>query len=226
MKNPASGVHMRSAVLKISLLTAMLLFAAVTSFAQAGHGGGRGGFARGGGGRAFATGGARVYGGAYRYPAGGGHPVSGGGVRYYGGGAHAYYGGPAHYHGWYGYRPYGYYYPHSYVSFNFGWGAPYYYYPAPVYVVPGVVTAPDPAPTQAAPPVVTDPSTPFDVTNEPPTGCYYYDPFCQQQFTNLDDYTDHLASHDHAKTIDIFVTSSGEKLRTLEFAGGYWRVMK
>ena len=43
----------------------------------------------------------------------------------------------------------------------------------------------------------------IDVTNDPPAGCYYYDRFCDRQFSNLDDYTEHVESQDHPKTIEI-----------------------
>ncbi len=64
------------------------------------------------------------------------------------------------------------------------------------------------------------------MTNDPPAGCYYYDPFCDKRFANLDDYTEHVDSQDHAKTIEIVEKDSGERLRTLEFVGGYWVVQK
>ena len=76
------------------------------------------------------------------------------------------------------------------------------------------------------PPVETESGTQVDVTNNPPAGCYYYDRFCDRQFSNLDDYTGHVESQDHPKTIEIIRKDSGDRLRTLEFVGGYWNVQK
>ena len=70
-----------------------------------------------------------------------------------------------------------------------------------------------------------DPSTTFDVTNYPPTGCYYYDRFCDQRFVTLDDYTDHLQGQNHPATIEIIRDDDGgDLLHKLEFADGVWRV--
>jgi hypothetical protein len=118
--------------------------------------------------------------------------------------------------------------PQTYIRFGFGGGysstycPPAYVYdvaPAPVYVerAPAYV---DPAP---APP---DQGPEVDVANEPPAGCYYYDPFCDQRFPNLDDYTQHLQDHDHSQTISVVEQDSGDTLRTLEFVNGVWQVRK
>jgi hypothetical protein len=107
-------------------------------------------------------------------------------------------------------------------------GVPYYRPPAYRYYV-----EPYPVETESGtsivtpsqlPPVETESSTQVDVTNEPPAGCYYYDRFCDRQFSNLDDYTEHVESQDHPKTIEIIQNDSGDTLRTLEFVGGYWSV--
>ena len=93
---------------------------------------------------------------------------------------------------------------------------------------PPIEAAPDPSmntPTQP-PPVETESGTQVDVTNDPPAGCYYDDRFCDRQFSNLDDYTEHVDSQNHPKTIEIIRKDSGARLRTLEFVGGYWSVQK
>ena len=68
-------------------------------------------------------------------------------------------------------------YPRSSVSFSFGFGTPYYYRPyhycAPVYAPRSVYV--EPYSSYAEPEI--------DVTNLPPAGCYYYDPFCDERFS-------------------------------------------
>src|SRR5205085_2893953 len=64
----------------------------------------------------------------------------------------------------------------------------------------------------------------IDVTNEPPAGSKYYDSFCNRQWSNLDDYTEHLQHEHHAQTIEVVDRRSGNALRTLEFVDGYWQV--
>jgi hypothetical protein len=59
------------------------------------------------------------------------------------------------------------------------------------------------------------------VTNEPPAGCYYYDRFCDRQFSNLDDYTNHLDSQ-ITRNDQIVNQDSDDTLRTLGFVDGYW----
>src|SRR4029078_6050845 len=98
--------------------------------------------------------------------------------------------------------------PRTYISFGFG--VPYYPRPVYHYYEPY--------------PVVVESRTEIDVTNDPPAGCYYYDRFCDREFSNLDDYTDHLDQTDHAKTVEIVQRNSGDAIRTLEFVGGYWSV--
>ena len=214
---------------RVGLLAAMLILAAGTSHADPSgrtyRGGGGGWY---GGGRAYRDGGGRSYGGGGgTYWGGGGSGRSyGGGVRYrgdgggwFGGGR--YYGG-GHYYGGYHRYGYRYSYPRSYFSLGFRFGAPYCYYPH-YYYYP--YYAPSYAYVEPVP-VAPAPSVEIDVTNEPPSGCYYYDPFCDEQFSNLDDYTEHVMSHNHAKSIEIIERDSGHRLRTLEFVGGYWSVEK
>jgi len=147
----------------------------------------------------------------YRAPRtyyGGGYPVSGncyGGVRYY---------RPV-------YRPYYYSRPRTVFQIGLRFGSSYCPRPTRTYVDYDVERAP----------VYTEPdrvgvSDDFDVTNEPPAGCYYYDPFCEQQFSNLDDYTAHLDSHDHGQTVEIIERDSRRTLHTLEFVNGEWQVQQ
>jgi hypothetical protein len=156
-----------------------------------------------GGGRTYVDRGVRTYGGGYRY---------GGSVPYYGGSGSSYcapYGSSVVRY----VRPYryGYVRPRSYVSLGIGIGVPYYCPPTyRTYVAP--------------PPVIEESSDQIDVENLPPAGCYYYDPFCEREFSDLDSYTDHIDQTDHAKTIEIINRDSGDRLRTLEFVGGYWSV--
>ena len=66
----------------------------------------------------------------------------------------------------------------------------------------------------------------IQVENLPPAGCYYYDPFCGQEFQDLDSYTDHIDHEGHEYTIEILYRDSGDFVRTLEFAGGFWVVQR
>jgi hypothetical protein len=88
----------------------------------------------------------------------------------------------------------------------------------------------EPGPSMNAPdhlrPIETDSGTQADVTNDPPAGCTYYDRFCDRQFSNLDEYTEHVESQNHPKTIEIVRGDSGGRLRVLEFRGGYWNVQR
>jgi hypothetical protein len=228
---------------RVALFAAMLILAAGTSQADGsgGHGsdrggrrsgrtwhggerthrdgGGRGdsrgwrdGGSRRGDGRSYGGGGGRSYGGGRSH--GGGWSYGGDGRARGDVGSRHYWGGG---HG--GFRGYRYVYPRTYIGLGIGYATPYYDYvpqpyaqPYPQYVEPNSVDS--------------SPGGGIDVTNDPPAGCYYYDPFCDQQFANLDDYTEHVESHDHAKTIDIIERDSGERLRTLEFVDGYWSVQK
>ena len=202
-----------SAALRVVVVAAMLVLASATVQAapHGGRGSGAGAHMQGGGGdRVYRDGGGRAYGGAYRggepgraYRGGGGYAGRGGAIVY--GGGHYYRGGGRHW-GSYGYAR-----PRSYVSFGLGWGVPYYYPPAYAYYV-----EPHPA--------IVESGAPVDVSNEPPAGCYYYDRFCDRQFATLDEYTDHVEHQDHARTIEVVQRSSGDRLRTLEFVGGYWEV--
>ncbi len=63
----------------------------------------------------------------------------------------------------------------------------------------------------------------FDVTNEPPPGCYYHDRFCDREFSTLDDYTEHIQRERHSQTIDILERRTGDRLHTIEFVNGEWQ---
>jgi hypothetical protein len=151
-----------------------------------------------------------------------------------------------HYYGGYPYGGYRYYprygyYPHSYVSFGFGFGVPYYgypvygypvYYPAPVVATPYATAPPadgqtpdsgSPSASVEPQPALVDSTTSFDVTNDPPPGCYYYDRFCKRKFKNLDDYTDHVQGQSHPAVIEV-MQKDGTGMLELEFVGGVWKV--
>jgi hypothetical protein len=179
------------------------------------HDGGGGGTYSGGGDRKYKGGGGRVYngGGGRTYSGGGGRAYSGGGGRTYSGGGGYVYGGGTRYYGgrrYYGAPSYRYVRPRTVLSFGIGLGLPYYCPPAyhRYYVEHVQVVS----------------STSIDVDNYPPAGCYYYDPFCDREFSNLDDYTDHIEGQDHPRTIEIIVRNSGDRMRSLEFVDGAWRV--
>jgi hypothetical protein len=177
------------------------------------------------GGRVYADRDPRPYGGGYY----GGSPSRGG----------------RHYAGSYDYR---YSDPGTCVRFGIGYGAPEYSPPVYVYDAPRQVVLVEPAPEavdRAEPPAVehTAPAPEDNETNEPraiapesgaqvdvenlpPAGTYYFDRFCGRQFANLDEYTDHIDQQDHAKTIEIVEQATGERVRTLEFVGGYWSVQE
>jgi hypothetical protein len=200
---------------------------------------GRGDQAYGGRGRAYARGGLSWIGDG-RTDADGG-VRSYGAVRSFGGGTRCY--GGARDHGTCGY---GYVQPRSVIRVGIGLGVPYYRPPAYRYDVepypaegagPSVNTPGPPPPGEAEPgpsvitpdqppPIGTDPGAQVDVANEPPAGCYYYDRFCDRRFSNLDEYTEHVESQDHPKTIEVIRQDSGGRLRTLEFVGGVWRVQR
>jgi len=240
-----------SAALRITLFATVMILAAGTSLADpnGGRGSGRGGRGHNGGGdrsynrsgdrgqngggdRGYNGGGGGSYGGGggSRYKGGGGRAYGGGGRSYIGGGGRDYgnrgggyvYGGGIRYYGGGNYYrggrycapyPVRYIRPRTVVSFGIGIGVPYYCPPAYRYGV-------------ARYPVVVESDASIDVENYPPAGCYYYDRFCDRQFSNLDDYTAHLESEGHPQTIEIVLKDSGDRLRTLEFVGGEWRVQR
>ncbi len=233
MRKPTMRTRAAVALLAAFTMTAALMLTAAESRAQRGGGARPGGIVRAGG-PAYAARGMgvgyapRVYaprayaprayiGPSYR-------SWSGGYVR--GGGGHYYPGGGYDYRPWYGYHPY-YYHPHAYMSFGFGWGWPAYYYYAPYpVVVQQQVVVPGTTDEARSGTSMVDPTTTFDVTNAPPDGYFYYDKYCDQRFKDLDDYTDHLRSHDHAPTVEILQNEDGSRLHTLEFDGSVWRVKK
>ncbi len=124
------------------------------------------------------------------------------------------YTGPRYGHGgWYPYA--GYYHrdprPRTYVSI--GLGLPYY---CPVRYRRVVVRHP----------VVREYGVAVSVDNLPPAGCYYYDPYCDREFADLDSYTDHVDGQSHSPLVEIRDLDTGDCVRTLEFAGGYWVVRR
>jgi len=126
-----------------------------------------------------------------------------------------------------------YYRPRVSFSLGFGFGQPYYYDPPVVVERDHYIIEHDDSATPSEPAPTRDPymqrgnpapsEDDFDVTNQPPAGTYYYDPFCNQQFSTLDDYTEHLQHKDHAQTIEIVDKRTGDQLHTLEFVNGEWQ---
>lgn len=226
----------------LTLLAAISMSTAGTSFAQSRDGGWRSGsgYSHPSGSHEY-RGGGSVRGGYtpndMRSPARGSYSRGGTWGSPWGGGSIGYrhyqgYPSRSRYRGGYGYR---YSRPRSFLSFSFG--VPYYYprpyveyvEPYPVYEDPHAVivdpyVAPESRRVEPAPTVEPGTSSSIDVTNEPPAGCYYYDRFCDKRFSSLDEYTDHLDKKDHPKTVEIIRNDSGEHVRNLVFSGEYWSV--
>ena len=109
-----------------------------------------------------------------------------------------------------------YYRPRVFIGLGLGFGHAYYHRPR-VVVRDRYIYRNDDVRDRRAP-LADD----FDVTNEPPPGCYYHDRFCDRDFSNLDDYTEHVLDERHSQTIDIIERRTGDRLRTLEFVNGEW----
>jgi hypothetical protein len=156
----------------------------------------------------------RYRGGEWRAYGGGGGRADHGGRRVYvstpryRGGAGYYYGGT-----WYR-SPVDYRYAGPRVHVTLGFGMPWCYCPPAYRRV--VVSRP----------VVVEEVYEIDVDNLPPDGCYYYDPFCDREYPDLDTYTEHVDHEGHAGTIEIRYLDSGDYVRTLEFVGGFWIVQR
>ena|SRR5438105_4287739 len=101
------------------------------------------------------------------------------------------------------YYPRYHYWPRSYFSLGIGVGSPYYYYDSPVVVhrVRHIV-----------------------IEDVPPAGCYYYDPYCDERFSCLDDYVDHLSDVDHEPILEV-IDGEGSCVNTYGYAGGRWSLV-
>ncbi|MFN8588998.1 MAG: hypothetical protein U0704_14500 [Candidatus Eisenbacteria bacterium] len=121
--------------------------------------------------------------------------------------------------GWYGggrhYSPPRRYWRRPHSSFRVQIGLPYYY-PYWSYRRHYVIRRP----------VVREYVPQIEVENDPPAGCYYWDPYCDRGWDTLDEYTEHLDGADHGNTVEIVDESSGEWVRTLVFVEGYWSVRR
>ncbi len=166
---------------------------------SSGGGSSRGGYSGGG----YSRGG---YSGGYSrggYP-GGGYSRGGdwGRVRY-----RPDYGGRGYSGGYRRYGPRGYYYPRSrsYVHFGIGFGYPYYG---------------DYGPTRV---VVARPVRTILIANYPPSGCYYYDPYCDMRFDCLDDYYEHMQDCGHDATLEV-IDGSGDCVGTYGYVNGEWTI--
>ncbi len=136
------------------------------------------------------------------------------------GGGYREYRGPRHGGGYYGdgwrHRDYPrrtYWRSRPVVRLHVGWGYPFYCSPRYRYRV-------------VHRPLVRTYVPEIQVDNYPPAGCYYWDPYCQRSFENLDDYTEHLDGADHDEIVEIVDEDTGEYVRTLEMSGGYWSVRR
>ncbi len=145
---------------------------------------------------------------------GGGSRQYGNGGRRYGGGDHSYGNGGRRYYDGHRYRaPYRVRYVRPHRVIRVGLGLPYYCPPSyRGYVVRR--------------PVVREYVPSIEVENYPPAGCYYYDPYCEREFANLDDCTEHLDGADHSNTVEVVDETTGEVVRTLEFVDGYWSLRR
>lgn len=266
MRSPIEWKGAGPAALTVTLLAAVLMLAAQSSYAGRGEGRGSQGVWRTSGERARSgggdvrwkgdggrgRGGDRAYGGGdVRYKGGGGgtrggSPAWGGGARYKGdggrvwsGGGSGYRGGGSYDRGWYGGSRYTYRSaPRYYGGTSYYYGSDcyprstyYYRYPRPRTYVSIGLGLPYYCPMSyrhvvVRRPVVSEYRDEVDVENLPPAGCYYYDPYCEREFSDLDSYTDHIDSEGHAQTIEIRYRDSGDYVRTLEFSAGYWVVQR
>ena len=167
----------------------------------------RGGYSGGGYSRGGYSGGGYTRGGySGGYTRGG---FSGGYWRggYSGGYSRGGYSGGIRYRGYPGgYRRYPYY-PRSrsYVHFGIGFGYPYYGYCAPTRVV------------------VARPVRTILIADYPPSGCYYYDPYCDMRFDCLDDYYEHMQDCGHDATLEV-IDRSGDCVGTYGYANGEWSI--
>ncbi|MBI5168403.1 MAG: hypothetical protein HZA61_02845 [Candidatus Eisenbacteria bacterium] len=136
------------------------------------------------------------------------------------GGGYREYRGPRHGGGYYGdgwrHRDYPrrtYWRSRPVVRLHVGWGYPFYCSPRYRYRV-------------MHRPLVRTYVPEIQVDNYPPAGCYYWDPYCERSFENLDDYTEHLDGADHDEIVEIVDEDTGDYVRTLEMSGGYWSVRR
>jgi hypothetical protein len=139
----------------------------------------------------------------------------------YGGGSGGYSGGYTRYRSGSGYRggysggysyrryaraPYYYSRPRSYVRVGIGLGYPRYGYYAPRRVI------------------VARPVRTLVITNQPPSGCYYYDSYCDYRFDCLDDFYEHMEDCDHDATLEV-IDGGGQCIGTYGYVEGQWSVM-
>ncbi|MCC6350181.1 MAG: hypothetical protein IT347_11405 [Candidatus Eisenbacteria bacterium] len=112
---------------------------------------------------------------------------------------------------WYPRTSYYYRHPRPRAYFSVGIGLPYY---CPIRYRRVVVRQP----------VVSRYEDGISVDNLPPAGCYYWDPYCDREFPDLDSYTDHVDRASHRQTIEIRDRDRGGYVRTLVLDDGFWVV--
>ena len=60
------------------------------------------------------------------------------------------------------------------------------------------------------------------ITNLPPAGYYYYDPYCDRSFSSLDVYLDHLDDGDHPRRIQVIDFDTGYPAYAYRYRGDRW----
>ncbi len=64
----------------------------------------------------------------------------------------------------------------------------------------------------------------ISISNVPPGGYYYYDPYCRERFATLDLYLDHLYGFGHPRIIEAIATQGGSPAYACRYDGGRWRI--
>ncbi|HEY3215932.1 MAG TPA: hypothetical protein VGK93_05525 [Candidatus Eisenbacteria bacterium] len=62
----------------------------------------------------------------------------------------------------------------------------------------------------------------FSITNVPPPGYFYYDPYCEARFSTLGIYAAHLHGHRHPRIVQVLSIDTGELAYACRYAEGGW----
>jgi hypothetical protein len=92
-------------------------------------------------------------------------------------------------------------------GFSLGFYYPYYYYPYAYPYPYGYDYAPGPI---------------TELTNTPPPGCYYYDPYGDVGFDSLDEYWAYMRTHNEPLVLEVIEERTDRVLRTFEYVDGRW----
>ena len=65
-------------------------------------------------------------------------------------------------------------------------------------------------------------STSFVLTNLPPAGYYYWDPYCQSRYGSLDFYLSHFDDVDHRRVVEVIDVDSGRPVYEYRYSRGRW----